>query len=510
MNSVLSLRRPARAAFLGLVLCLSSATVAAQCQGKTGLALVICQAASHKLPTVPKIGNDALLGPVLNDLLDPNRQPVTSSFADARRGRTLPNDFTPGAALPLRFLPRNAEGAFQLRPGVFEGVLQSYCLKAGTHGPTKGDGYLPAPIEGPKAEVVRSILRQSVRHPEVRQQDIQVLLWAIIARTDFDHMPPAMQQTASKLLTRSQVNQLNGPLGRLPQALRQPLERKLQEKLNTLRGPLQRVVQAESNMRQHVSGSAPYHVMEQTAVLAGLAPDHASAIEPLWVEQPQGYFVRYLPSSYSQTKVQVYVPDSAASAGAPLTFDPSAELAMPANTGSQRLAMTGRPLEGELLPCNDTEVVNGADPGDTGLRYGYHQYQVENPICLRSTPGCTVDAVFRLMASSMAFAAPTDNTDPVSNCKLTTVDIPVLGQGTIRTAVNEQAHWIVNFTRRDHPLHPGRVVRVVVERPQSIDVVTLGDGNGFLPGFNELAASSLWGGVDAKLKGAFENRSRRP
>ncbi len=64
------------------------------------------------------------------------------------------------------------------------------------------------PWPGPKAPIVRSILRNSAAHPEIPQRNIQVLIWAIIARTEFDEMPDDVQQTARALLTEDQIDEL--------------------------------------------------------------------------------------------------------------------------------------------------------------------------------------------------------------------------------------------------------------------------------------------------------------
>jgi hypothetical protein len=265
-------------------------------------------------------------------------------------------------------LGRTQDGAFLLGPGAYEGIFQSYCLHAGTYGPSKGGGYCPAPLLGPKADMVRAILKESVFHPEIPQRDIQVLLWAILARADYQHMPPEMERTASALLSPVLLEQLKGgPLSRLPDSLRQPLERKLQQQIATLSAPIQRVLKAESDIRQQVNRSASYEAIERIAVLAGLLPeDPAAATIPrgIWIQHPQGYYVRYLPESYSRTKIQVFVPDNAAAnenlfknvaytgrdIKQVLVFDPAEEIAAPANTGAQRLALTSRQRDGADLP----------------------------------------------------------------------------------------------------------------------------------------------------------------
>ena len=144
---------------------------------------------------------------------------------------------------------------------------QSYCLHAGTHGPSKGEGYVLAPLLGPKQVAVAAILMKSGWHPEIAQHDILVLIWGILAR--------------------SKVSEI----------------------------------------------------------------------------------VRYFPSGYPRTKVQVYVPPPTAGqaprtgggadphcAFAVAEFDPSQDVAVPANTSSQRLSQSARGQDG-WVPAS-TEMLN--------------------------------------------------------------------------------------------------------------------------------------------------------
>ncbi len=88
----------------------------------------------------------------------------------------------------LMSLQRTPSGGFVLQPGYYQQQTQSYCLKAGTHGPGEGDGYLYAPPKGPAEDAVITVLRNSVQHPEIEQHDMQALLWAIIARAKFEDL----------------------------------------------------------------------------------------------------------------------------------------------------------------------------------------------------------------------------------------------------------------------------------------------------------------------------------
>src|SRR5688500_8093535 len=88
--------------------------------------------------------------------------PITTSLDDARTEVAFLDGYAPARWTPLTRLPRAANGGFRLRPGRYAMIAQTYCMHAGTHGPGGGDGYLYAPLAGPKAPIVRSILRNSV------------------------------------------------------------------------------------------------------------------------------------------------------------------------------------------------------------------------------------------------------------------------------------------------------------------------------------------------------------
>ena len=108
-----------------------------------------------------KIGAD----PVQEILKKP--APITTSLPDAKWEVDSLDGFTPREAKrSLLTLQRTANGGFVLQPGYYDMHVQSYCLKAGTHGPGGGDGYIYAPPIGPMEEIVMAVVRNSVQHPE--------------------------------------------------------------------------------------------------------------------------------------------------------------------------------------------------------------------------------------------------------------------------------------------------------------------------------------------------------
>lgn len=268
---------------------------------------------------------------------------ITTSFEDVNReGEKMPDLITSLnlKAQPLYLLPKNPEGGFILCEGLYEMTNKSYCLKAGTFAPSKGDGYMFAPVLGPKEGIVVAILKSAEKHPEVDQHDIQALLWTIIARTKFADFNGQVKLTAVKLLNPSQITQLEGgALGVLPFDV-------MEKAKDQLPAGVKAVFEAENNIRQLVaSGNYTYADMEKYAIVAGMAPPRSDVPSGIWTKHPDGYYIRYFPSGYSVTKVQVYVPKELMANGKKLVYDAAGDIACPANTGSQRLAQTNEPLE---------------------------------------------------------------------------------------------------------------------------------------------------------------------
>jgi len=307
--------------FAFILLCGHAASVSAQLGGLGGLADKL----KKKTPN--------LLG---------DKQPITTSLPDAKWGDASKDGFTPREAQrSLMTLQRTPNGGFVLQPGYYTLQVQSYCLKAGTHGPGGGDGYLYAPPKGPAEDAVMTIVRNSVNRPEIAQSKIQMLLWAIIARAKFEDLSSELKATASQLLTPRQLAALNrSALDFVPAPLQQ-------EALNRAPAGVRQVLQAEAQLRQMLtSANASFAEMERVAVLSGAAPLGEGSVEVpsgRWSIHPDGYYVRYIPSSYSSTRVEIWVPQGSPSVGK--EFDPATHIAVPGNTARQRLIQSGRPQQ---------------------------------------------------------------------------------------------------------------------------------------------------------------------
>ena len=265
--------------------------------------------------------------------------PITTSLPDARWGVDSLDAFVPRVRQrAMTELQRTPNGGFVLQPGYWTMHTQSYCLKAGTHGPGGGDGYVYAPTRGPAEEAVTSILRNSVQHPEIAQHAVQTLLWAIIARAKLEDLSSEHKATAARLLTPQQLAALNRTaLDLIPGAA-------FDRAIAGMPPLVRQALQAEAELRRLMSSpGTPFQELERVAVLAGMAPlGEGSRAVPTgrWSLHPDGYYVRYLPRAYSYTVTELWVPEGSTAVGR--EYDPATHIAVPGNTARQRLVQSGR------------------------------------------------------------------------------------------------------------------------------------------------------------------------
>jgi len=264
------------------------------------------------------------------------KEPISTSLPDARWGDPSQDGFVPPSPKRnLAELQRTGNGGFVLQPGYYSFHDQSYCLHAGTHGPGNGEGYLYAPPLGAAKDAVITIVRNSVQHPEIEQRTIQALLWAILSRAKLEDLPDAQRMAAAQLLTPRQLAGLNR--GVLDMLSAGPIADNLPSEVRS-------VLRAEADLRRMLTTpGTSYGELERVAVLAGMAPVGPGSIDVpsgRWSHHPDGYWVRYLPGSYTNTVVEVWVPAGAAGIGK--EFDLATHIAVPGNTARQRLMQSGR------------------------------------------------------------------------------------------------------------------------------------------------------------------------
>ncbi|HEY1870541.1 MAG TPA: hypothetical protein VGG71_05745, partial [Chitinophagaceae bacterium] len=112
--------------------------------------------------------------------------------------------------LSLMDLPQTEDGEIVLSDGFYEADFKSYCLQPGTPSPSDKDAYLQGPLTGYRKEIIETILRNSLKEPELEQRNIQLLLWSVVSGSDFRKLSWEVQSTAQQLLSRKQIFELKG------------------------------------------------------------------------------------------------------------------------------------------------------------------------------------------------------------------------------------------------------------------------------------------------------------
>jgi hypothetical protein len=185
-----------------------------------------------------------------------------------------------------------------LGPGYYRFTIQSYCLKAGTHAPTKGSGHLLAPIKGKREDVVKNIITRSVDHPEIEQHDIQLLLWSIIYGVKFTDLEPGLQLRVKPLLTEAEIADLSIGIKDIP--------------LDILPSEIRETAKFYKNLRQKISNPAStYEDIESMAVIPGAPPSDMlkRQVDPgNWAYTGNGFFMRIMPERYYKSVLEIYRP----------------------------------------------------------------------------------------------------------------------------------------------------------------------------------------------------------
>lgn len=261
-------------------------------------------------------------------------QPITTNFDDCNKEDILPADF--GADSVKKQLcgvkgNYTSTAGFSLKPGFYTGTFKSFCLQAGTHGPDKGNGYLFAPLAGPKEKMARTLIANWEQHPEIEQRKVQLLLWAIVAKTNFSKLSPDLQLVAAKLLNKDDLSALGSTMVDY-------LSSEAMTKLTSnLPEPAKTIIEIENKIRGLMyQANASYDQIESLAMLGGVAPASTSFPSGIWGLHPDGYYIKYLPHSYSKTEVVIYVPKKAGT----IQYLPVGDVAVPASRGCQRLGQS--------------------------------------------------------------------------------------------------------------------------------------------------------------------------
>jgi len=190
-------------------------------------------------------------------------------------------------------------------PGYYRSVIRTYCLHAGTYGPTKGDGYLIAPLKGDRTPLIRNVLLRSVEHPNIEQHDVQRLIWGIEDGAQWDSFDNGFKSRVAPLLAPNEIVMLN-------------IEPKRAEVANEVKrrigglvpGFARKAVDTFAELRSKITGITDYNELERIAVKTGDAPwgkDSRKDVQPgPWSYVGDGFFIRAFPESYSTTTLEVY------------------------------------------------------------------------------------------------------------------------------------------------------------------------------------------------------------
>ena len=262
---------------------------------------------------------------------------VTSSFRNTDTTFiTQPNLPAGQSPVSLMELSRTDQGAFVLSPGLYEADFKTYCLQPGTPGPSANDVYFQAPLEGARKNLIQTILLNSRKESQLEQKHIQLLLWSVVSQSDFHKLSPEVKYTAMQLLSPKQLFELQGGVLGVVKTVARVVP--LSDSQNDIRKLFDLSVRS-------------YEAFEQLAVLNTPSQVWRTDIkQDQWHQQEEGYYVRFVPNNYKQTKIQVYVPESVVDSAAHetgnyLVFDPASWVVVPANSNAQRLGIGGPVLD---------------------------------------------------------------------------------------------------------------------------------------------------------------------
>uniref|UniRef100_UPI002F9474C5 hypothetical protein n=1 Tax=Kaistella sp. TaxID=2782235 RepID=UPI002F9474C5 len=197
----------------------------------------------------------------------------------------------------------NKDTGYVLTPGYYQIQLKSFCLKAGTYAPSKGDGYLFAPLKGPKEEIINALVKNWYNHQDIPQEQVQSLVWAVIAKSSFKNLNTESKLIAARLLSKDQLLKLSKMgLDFIPADI-------MSKAKSNLPQPVQIALDAENKIRNFFSSSSSsYADLERLAMISGVNPEKSEIQYGTWGLHPVGYWVAYEPHGYREMTVKIFVP----------------------------------------------------------------------------------------------------------------------------------------------------------------------------------------------------------
>ena len=305
------------------------------------------------------------------------KSPISTSFDDAVYEVDFLNFFEPSedeySALHLQ--PKAEPCGYTLKTGFYSMNAQSFCLRGYSHGPSRGDGHLYAPLKGKKSELIKDIISKYSNKPHIPQRNVQVLLWAIIAGADMNELGTNYSQTLNELFTFDELLVYQGT-DMLKGYADINFSKLKQQALNSLSPEIKNLLNAETKIRELVYQNKTFQEIEKVAIISGVAPKEDMIREVTkgrWSFHPNGYFIRFFPNGYPQTRVDIYVPHEGEilfnnegkaiglsenySSSKEVIYNPSEMTAMPANRSSQRIGITPLPVP----PCGNNSNTSNSE-----------------------------------------------------------------------------------------------------------------------------------------------------
>ncbi len=224
----------------------------------------------------------------------------------------LPLKYTLNLADPptlrlVRFEPEEIADLPQIptefTPGFYRANFATFCLRGYTPGPNRGSAQLPGRIEGAMSGTINKLLDGFGQHNDIRQDEMQTLIWALLANAKPSNLNASQQAILARCLSPQDILLLEkGGVQFLEENVIGPMMNKVDEALRP-------IYEADNKMRQLVSrADAAFAELEELAVLPPSEEGNISFYERgMWAPWQNG-FIRFDSSSYSNTSVQFWIP----------------------------------------------------------------------------------------------------------------------------------------------------------------------------------------------------------
>lgn len=242
--------------------------------------------------------------PSLSDLLK-GEDPLSTSYKDVRI-KGWPEFDRAVIVQPRRLTneDRNKEGVFMLKPGHYQLDFHSFCGKGYTYGPTKGLGYILADWKGSKVGLLKRVLTAYGTTPGVEQQDVQLLIWAILAKVKPQNMQGGAQRALVQLLGK------DGPKLMAEGALDFVTDRAMDDLMRKAEPAMRPFLEAENKMRGlYRDANSTYDQFERLAVLPSPPDLRIEVPQERWSLHPRGYWIRFDSEGYKKVKAEIIVPN---------------------------------------------------------------------------------------------------------------------------------------------------------------------------------------------------------